>query len=334
MPSSLKDNSPFNRRFFAERMDRGRIIAVISNEALLDLVLGGYEPLVAGYVDHITYPLEDRDDLLKMAKFRSINHPTDGSDEPWGHLEIGADYLSYVKQYLLELAQRDGAHPETLRLAKYEQDRLDASEFADRLGYPILDDDKTGPLGMLADLPVPIIMTTCCHTFIEAALRRAGKEPRSDFCRWHSELDGSRSVFSGGYEPSAEQPLVYHLHGLDAEKGSLVLAEDDYLDFLVAITQNLGNDRDRIPGEIRAAMQQSALVLLGFELHSWAFRVFLWGLIKYLRTGTKGLVTLQIAPNEMERAFLSGYFKHEASLDIHWGSVLECIQRLHAQWRP
>ncbi len=334
MPRASTDSNPFRGRFFTARMKKGRIIPVISNKALLKLVLGDYESLVTGYVDHSKYPLKDRDDLHKMAKFRSIYHPEEDS-EPWGHFELGEDYLNYVKGHLLMVATRDRVHPDTLRIACHEQEHLSPSGFADRLGYPafsVLDDEKKGPLELLVELQLPIFLTTSYHTFIETALKKAGKEPRSDFCRWHSDQDDYPSVFDGDYTPSKEQPLVYHLHGLDTREESLVLAEDDCLDFLVAVTRDEGNDIDRIPDYIRAAMKQSALVLLGFELHSWAFRVFLWGLIKGLQGHRKGLIALQIAPDEVEQAFLRRYFDHEASLDILWGSVPECIQKLDAQW--
>jgi hypothetical protein len=331
MPTGSTDINPFNRSFYRDRMEEGLIIPVISNEALLNHVIGGYESLVRGYADHIEYPLDDRDHLFKMAKYRSINNP-DESDDPWRHLEIGTDYLYYVKKYLLRVARGDGVHPDSLRIASHEQHRLSPSEFADRLGYPDFLDKETDALQALAGLPSKIIMTTCCHTFIEAALRRAGKEPRSDFCRWHEEVDASHSVFDDGYEPCETEPLVYHLHGMDTEKSSLVLAEDDYLDFLIATTQDRGKDVDRIPGQIRQAVAQSAVVLLGFELNSWAFRVFLWGLIRHLRAGTKGLITLQIEPDEVEQAFLRTYFRKKAFLDIYWGSILDCIQKLGAQW--
>lgn len=332
MPGGSTDGSPFNQSFYIEHMNQSRIIPVISKEALLNLVLGGYRPLVAGYADHSKYPLEDRDDLHKIAKFRSLHRPDDVDRRPWVPVQTGGDYLSYVKEYLLKIAVEDGVHHETLRIAKHEQKRLSASDLADRLGYPVFDDEKRTPLEILADLPLPIVMTTSCHTFIEVALKKVGKEPRSEFCRWYSGLHSSRSVFDDDYEPSEQEPLVYHLHGIDTEKGSLVLAEDDYLDYLVKITRDEGNDRDRIPDQIRQAMSQSALVLLGFELHSWAFRVFLWGLIKGLKRHRKGLITLQVPTDEVEQAFLRRYFDHEAALDIYWGSVLECVEELQEQW--
>ena len=42
------------------------------------------------------------------------------------------------------------------------------------------------PHAVLAELPLPIYITTNYDDFMAAALRRAGKEPRREICRWNS----------------------------------------------------------------------------------------------------------------------------------------------------
>ena len=67
-------------------------------------------------------------------------------------------------------------------------------------------------------------------------------------------------------QPSKEQPLVYHLHGFDQYPESLVLTEDDYLEFLVAISSDKGRNTDPVPKPVREALVESSLLLLGHSL--------------------------------------------------------------------
>ena len=183
---------------------------------------------------------------------------------------------------------------------------------------------------VLAEFPLPIYLTTSYHDFIEVALRRAGKKPRTEICRWHKGLDGIPSVLDGTYEPSKDEPLVYHLHGFDAYPGSMVLTEDDHLDYLVAISQNVGRGTDPIPRRIRQALADSSLLLLGYGLRSWDFRVIFWGLIKP-RPLQQTSVYIQLVPSDTEREYLQKYLG-EFDFRVYWGDIRRYTQELHQEF--
>ena len=69
-------------------------------------------------------------------------------------------------------------------------------------------------------------------------------EKGGSICRWHQGLDSIPSVFAEGYEPSEQEPLVYHLQGYGEYPDSLVLMEDNNLEFLVAISEHRGREDD------------------------------------------------------------------------------------------
>ena len=338
MPQMEFGKSPI-KPSFAPLVEDSKVVPVISNEVLCNLVLGGYEGLVRGYAGHIGYPFDylspNHRDFLKMTNYRRIHNP-EYEDESWERSQLGDDYLKYIKDLVLTKAKEDGVDPQTLKIAGYEKRRLTASDFADRLGYPVFAQGRTVPVGeetdpllILANLPISIYITTSYHAFIEAALRKVGKRPRSDFCRWHSRLVGIPSVFEDDdYGPKPDEPLVYHLHGMDSHPRSLVLTEDDYLRFLVSVSQGSFADSDRIPDRIRQVIIDSALVFLGFELDSWAFRVFLWGLIKQSETTNRGHITFQVEPNEDEKDLVRRYLKEQAKLEIYWGDIHQYTQDL------
>ncbi|UCG25556.1 MAG: SIR2 family protein [Chloroflexota bacterium] len=152
---------------------------------------------------------------------------------------------------------------------------------------------------------------------------------------------GLPSVFEldPNYYPTSDEPLVYHLLGLDAYPASMVLTEDDYLDFLVSISA----DRRIIPGRVKQALSDSSLVLLGYELLGWDFRVLFRGLITRKRSARRTLsLAIQLAPATDEagqptemtgaQSYLERYF-YKANFDIYWGSPQEFVQDLWRRWK-
>ena len=88
--------------------------------------------------------------------------------------------------------------------------------------------------------------------------------------------------------PSSPQgPLVYHLFGDAQEPGSLVLSENDLLDFLVAIVA----ERPPLPSSLIRALKRvgQSFLFVGFGIRHWYLRVLLKVLVRALelhRTGS------------------------------------------------
>src|SRR5215207_7948168 len=89
------------------------------------------------------------------------------------------------------------------------------------------------PHDVLAELPIPVFMTTNYDDFMTQALRRRGKDPKREICRWNRSpaIKTEPTVLGPSFAATPANPVVFHLHGhLDVPE-SLVLTEDDYLDF-------------------------------------------------------------------------------------------------------
>ena len=310
------------KQSFVERVRTGNVVPILSNEMMADLVLAGRERFLDGYADYVAYPLPERNDLLRIAKFKAITEDLEDYD-------LKFDFLNFVKNHLCDLAEAAGIAEETLDEVAEEMDSLHASAFAERLGYPKLNGGATDPLLILADLPLPIYLTTSPHTFLETALEKAGKAPVTDYCRWHPSLGDPALT----HKPTVAQPLVFHLFGLDSNPLSLLLTEDDYLQYLVALAQGNGKSTDPLPELVRQTMSAAAPVLLGFELACWAFRVLFWGLIKPTTMKHRGVCCLQVEPNEVEKQFLQEYLKREADFEVFWGDVAAYTQELNRLYR-
>jgi hypothetical protein len=200
------------------------------------------------------------------------------------------------------------------------------------------------PHDILADLPLPIYITTNYDDFMAQALKSRNKNPRQELCQWNDDvkklLKGKPSVFNKSSDLpdiDAKNPVVFHLHGhLDIAE-SLVLTEDDYLDFLVSISRN----DELIPPRIQESMTGTTLLFLGYKLADWDFRVLFRSMVNYLKKSTsRSHVSVQLitvgdvnSPEEVEKAqkYLDRYFdRHE--IHMYWGSCCDFAAELKTRW--
>ncbi len=149
-------------------------------------------------------------------------------------------------------------------------------------------------------------------------------------CRWNDYLEKQPSIFDSepDYRPSPDRPLVYHLFGRLSAPDSLVLTEDDYFDFLIGVTSR----NELIPGVVRRALTDSALLFLGFELDDWDFRVLyrsVMGREGRRRRVKYAHVAAQVDPEgerianpQRARKYLESYFEGE-DISIYWGTVAD-----------
>ena len=244
--------------------------------------------------------LEDRDwDLL----IRRINDkkctPFLGAGAAYGTLPLGSKIArDWAEEYDYPLEDNTNLTRVATYLAvKYDsmwpKDLLLKSWFKD----PKPPDFKAPgePHGALAGLPIPVYMTTNYDSFMVQALRAAGKTPHRELCRWNNFTKDIPSVFDNpnGFEPTSEEPVVYHLHGHDEYVESLVLTEDDYLDFLVSISK----DPELLPHHVRRRLTWTSLLFIGYSLTDWNFRVLFRGLINSMEPTLRRIsVTVQVPP--------------------------------------
>ncbi|HXF60075.1 MAG TPA: SIR2 family protein [Caldilineaceae bacterium] len=192
------------------------------------------------------------------------------------------------------------------------------------------------PHGVLADLPLPVYMTTNYDDFMVRGLSSRGKQPKRELFRWNSDLTKNyTSIFDtrADYQPTPAEPVVFHLHGHNEVPESLVLTEDDYLDFLV----NLSSDRYRLPHWIERALTGSTLLFIGYSLADWNFRVLFRGLVRVREQSLRyGNFMVQVLPlpaeapeEERQRVqrYLDKYFDEE-KVRVYWGTATEFCQEL------
>ncbi len=197
----------------------------------------------------------------------------------------------------------------------------------------------------LAELPLKVYMTTNYDDFMVRALKSCDKSPVQELCPWIDYAGRPESVFAENpdYRPSVSNPLVYHLHGSASEPRSMVLTEDDYLDFLVWFSREWSHqDQNKpvFPAPIVKALAGSSLLFVGYSRTDWNFRVLFRGLVGSLVAGCQmKSISVQLTPlpgdaSPQARAgaeeFLEKYFHavQKIPLRVFWGSANEFAEEL------
>jgi hypothetical protein len=284
------------------------------------LVLEEFEKYYKTAREKYGYPLEDSHLLAKVAQFLAI--------------EKGNDLLpkSILGKQLKNIKPPDFSLPEY----------------------------QNTPYAVLAELDLPIYITTNYDHFMEAALLKRGKRPVSEFCRWnerlvkYTEQSGIPSVFDKDqkyepneddgvhleyrpttlpYKPSPAEPLVYHLHGIFEIPYSMVLTEKDYFDFAISLAK-IGPG-ETFPPRVRKAFTGS-LLFIGYRLEDITFRVIFQAL-----TATQEVeiprpicVAVQLPPKSLGKAqdYLNKYTKNMFKVNVCWGGLEEFLIELRQQW--
>jgi hypothetical protein len=264
------------------------------------------------------YPYSNREELARVAQYLAGHH---------GTLPVQRMLARTMRETLAARLPKD-LRPDPLPTG--------LTPLIEKIGWANLAaGDPNEPHQVLAGLDIPLYLTTNADSFLVEALRARGKEPVREVCCWNKALSGLTSAFDDpNYEPTVQAPLVYHLLGSDQHVQSLVLAEDDYLDFLVRISAQA----ERIPNYIRGRLASSSLLFLGYQLHDWEFRVILRGLVANLdhRLDINHVaVQLEgqaVADREAVREFLKMYFQ-AAHIDVYWGTTAQFVAELREYWQ-
>lgn len=198
------------------------------------------------------------------------------------------------------------------------------------------------PHRVVADLRLPVYITTNYDDFMVKALERdhPKRRPRREVCRWYMERWRQKHTAETDLVPTPDEPLVFHLHGILDIIESMVLTEDDYLDFLMYISEN----QRLIPPRIEEAFSESSLLFMGYSLEDMNFKVLFRKLANYMqRTERARHVSVQLAPKEDEsteeqlkrclkqRDYLRRHFDLQ-KVKVYWGTCEEFAAELRVRW--
>lgn len=196
--------------------------------------------------------------------------------------------------------------------------------------------DREQPHRVLADLRLPLYLTTNYDRFMTLALESVGAEVRTEISRWNYD---TRRLPPLDMEFSPDRPLVYHFHGVATNIASILVTEDDYVDFLMEAQADLNQV---IPPAIQGRLATTSLLFVGYSLHDWNFRVLMRSIMSKLegKSAKRKNISVQLRPDDQSispdrrqeaEQFLIDYLRTE-QVNVHWGNAREFLVELRRRW--
>ncbi len=307
-----------------QRIRKGQCTPILG-AGLVEPIIGSLRDVARRWSESYHYPMApyERELLPQVSQYLTIDQDP---SFPVGELE------DYLRQYLQQ-------NYSSVLTPELMQPNAALDDVMDTVGRSHWKQNPQDAHWVLANLPLPVYITTTYNHLLEAALKDAGKDPQMVLCPWNEYVEQSESIYSRepNYYPTPERPLVYHLFGSLSDSDSIVLTEDNYFDFLIGFTGN----KDLIPGAVRRALADSALLFLGFQMDEWNFRVLFRSILAQQGSGRRDRYThiaAQIEPEEGRtlspvnaQKYLENYFKTEY-ISIFWGSADDFISQMWQNW--
>ena len=278
------------------------VVAPILGSGMTDWLLGSRRELATAWAADLGYPLGERyEDLPQVAQFALVTQPLMLLDD------LGRFYKQMIQQRFPGIFGVGAAS--SIEEMTIDEMVVDAWESKSP-------SQNSEPHRVVARLNCKIYITTDMSSILEHALIRAGKTPRSGYSKWRADQPDWPTLNTAtlpwpaepfdtdpSYEPTPQEPLVFHVFGVLGVRDSLVITEDDYLDFLVAAAGHrhahravdfediesegrgensvppppggLAGNRAVLPVLVQEELAQSNLLFLGFSALDWDVRVLL-----------------------------------------------------------
>jgi hypothetical protein len=187
----------------------------------------------------------------------------------------------------------------------------------------------------LADLELPLYITTNTDNFMTLALRAKVGKARREVVPWRAA-----SMQRPDLNPPAspDDPVVLHLFGTDDDLLSMVLTEDDHLDYMARMSHDY---EFFLPASVNARLAQTTLLFLGYRLEDLDFKIIMRGLLTHLNLQAWDMlhVAVQLEVGQRDEAKereMIGYFQKyfaNARIEVYWGNTHQFMSDLWARWK-
>jgi len=195
------------------------------------------------------------------------------------------------------------------------------------------------PHSILAELPLSIYITTNYDDCLEQALKSRNRAPKTELCRWKKSLkEYTPSIFEAEpkFKPASGTPVVFHLFGHVHEPESLVVTEEDFLDFL----KNFFAEPNVLPLEIQKALTVTSLLFMGFSEEDLTYRMLLRFLVASTDRTPRFINLTHQEPTNDESynmkpelmKFIEQYF-YNTNTRVFWGDITSFSNELRKRWK-
>jgi len=250
---------------------------------------------------------------------------------------VGVPITQALVQHLAAELTEEGLRPSGVHLPAIAQQFEDAEEFgvaplretAARF-YRSAGFMPSRAHRILAELPFSVVLTTCHDGLLQQAMADAGKAPMRE--RYHLRGD-RRDNPEFGIPAGPHAPLVYHLFGEPDERESLVLSQNDLLDFLIAVVA----ENPPLPNRLLSLLKREGMsyLFIGFGIRNWQLRVLLKALLRKLDLKTKGSAFAaeslsELAPVEIEDTVL--FYQRGTRVEVEDADVETFLEELRRRF--
>jgi hypothetical protein len=162
----------------------------------------------------------------------------------------------------------------------------------------------------LAGIPFYFTVTASPDKLFANALTENGKPPQISVYNFKGSKSDTDPVTG-----TEENPLLFYLYGSADEPESLVITENDLLDFLISVISKAPGLPPSITSELYA--EDKNFLFLGFGFKHWYLRMLLHVLAgnSHKQSRSFALELMPENPNEYKRAIL--FFKNHNTCKIH-----------------
>ena len=272
------------------------------------------------------YPFPDRDNLLKVAQYLGTMN----------NKRLRRETLRTLVSGFIRRTDPSGPHPKVKGRAQ-ELAQTIAETWAGLNGQAL--DNEIHH--QLAALDLPLYITTNFDNCMALALETVRKvSARQVTVNWQDLLKrtAERPQPKLDPPPTTEEPVVVHLFGTDDDLTSMILTEDDYLDYLSIISRDYAY---LLHTDIQEALASNTLLFLGYRLEDMDLKIIMRGLLTHLDLEKWDMphVAVQIegaAANSEDQKEVVRYFQRyfsNSKIDVYWGSTHQFVADLYGRWQ-
>ncbi len=177
----------------------------------------------------------------------------------------------------------------------------------------------------LTAVDIPVWLTTNYDDMIKRGLAYNNTAARVSVALWTPpDLHWDNGQYDlGAWEPSTAEPLVFHLHGRYGDERSMVITENDYLEYLEQMARDQGT---LLPACVRRRLNTTSLLFVGYSFNDPNFHL----LLRQWQT-PKQCYAVQPAPfrSDVELAAFTPYYERrlreltQADIKVFWGTATE-----------
>lgn len=160
----------------------------------------------------------------------------------------------------------------------------------------------------LAALPFYLALNASPDEMFHAALTEQNKKPGTGWYNFKNKKSVMQSIGTPG------EPMIFYLYGNVRDEDSLVVTENDLLDFLVSIV-SVDTLPDRLVNELKAP--DKSFLFLGFGFKHWYLRIILH-ILEVKKKDNPSLALEDFTPHSVDELKSTVLFYREGPYKIHF----------------